>query len=334
MLDVITIGDAMKDIFVFPSINEMEKPISGDKINLSRDEKFMVLDYGGKISVSDAEISIGGTACNVAVALAKMGLKSGIVSAVGEGSEGEEIINRLEENHVNTKYIEMYPEKKSSFSVIISYKAERSILVYHGFTPEEFILPKESDNKWFYIGPLGEDYKNLYLKLTAMAAEKNIKIAINPGSIQINDGLTSFGGLLRVAKVLFVNKEEAKKLAKIQQVLTLKEITKALLKTGVETVVVTDGRNGACAASGDNFYKIGIFPGDRLDSTGAGDAFASGFMAGLIKNEKIVTCLQMGAINSASVVGKIGAQKGLLSYSVIKSKIRDYKWPAETFDFD
>lgn len=324
---IVTIGDAMKDIFVFPSLDEMEKPI------IKKNEKLLTFEFGEKISVSDSYQDIGGTACNVASGLAKMGVKSAIITTLGKDQEGQEVIERLKKNGVDTTLIKTNSKKKTSFSIIISYKGERSILVFHSFGPEDFVLPANLDTKWVYVGPLGKDYKHLYAKLVTMAAEKNIKIALNPGSIQIKDGLMAFGGLLQVAKVLFLNKEEAQDLAGLSGVATVREIFYALKKTGAETIVITDGKQGSYVSQGEKFFKIGVYPGHRLEATGAGDSFAAAFLAGLITGEELFTCLKWGVTNSASVIESYGAQQGLLNLAIIKKRVKEYKWPASTLQF-
>lgn len=332
--DVVTIGDLMKDIFVFPAEDEMEKPIEHEKIRRHVEgEKFLLFEFGDKITISDIHYDIGGAAGNVAVGLAKLGLKTGIISCVGRDKEGEEIIQQLKKAKVDTDLIEIDQSKKTSFSIIISYHGERSILVFHSFKPEDFHLPKDLKTDWVYVGPLDEDYRQLYSKITGLASEKNIKIALNPGSVQIQDGLPAFGGLLRVVKILFLNREEGQKLVGASGVANVREITNELLKTGVETVVVTDGKEGAFAANKQDFFKVGPFPAKRLEVTGAGDAFAAGFLTAYIRGEKLFDCLKWGVTNSASVIEKVGAQGGLLSSPTLKHRVKEYHWPAETLRF-
>jgi len=324
---VTTIGDAMKDIFIFPAMDEMEGPI------FKHHEKFLTLGYGEKITVADSHQDVGGTACNVAVGLSKLGIKTSLISVIGKDAEAQEIKERLEKFKVETEYVNESSKKKTSFSIIISYKGERSILVFHSFTPEDFIIPEDLETDWIYVGPLGENYRALYAKLVALASERNIKIALNPGAVQIHDGLLAFGGLLQVAKILFLNKDEAQKLAGLTGIATVKEIVYVLKKTGVETIVITDGKDGAYVSQEDKFLKIGPYPGHLLESTGAGDAFSSAFLSGTINEEDLFECLKWGVTNSASVIESYGAQQGLLNIATIKRRVKEYRWPASTLRF-
>lgn len=335
-MDILTIGDAMRDIFVFPAPDEIEGPVDRSKLDhrFSKGEKLLTLDFGGKIAVDEITYDIGGTACNVAVGLAKLGIKSGIISKAGDDNEGAQINDRLSSEGVDQSLLEIENDKKTGLSVIISINGERSILVYHSFKSADLTLPSEIKTKWLFLGPLSKGYEKIYTQAVAQAAEKGLNIAVNPGSIQINDGMDHLRSILRVAKILFVNKQEGQRLAMLSHLASARDVVRALLKTGVETVVVTDGANGAYAANSEKFLKIGIYPGERIDSTGAGDAFSAGFLAANFRGQSLFDCLKWGVTNSAAVVGKVGAQQGLLTLLNLKKKIRDYHWPPETLQFN
>lgn len=334
MYDFITIGDAMKDTFIFPSLEEIPKPVDGSRIFSHPDsEKYLVFALGDKISITDTFSDFGGTAANVAVGLQRLKIKTAIISAIGHDEIGEEIKERLKKEKIDVDLIKTYLARKSSFSIIISYKGERTILVRQSFEPNDLNIGQNPDTKWLYVGPLGGDYHKLYSKVTALAAQKNIKIALNPGSIQIHEGLRGFGALLSVAEIIFLNREEAQKLTGLTGITTMKELAISIKKTGVAKVIITDGQEGAYACFDDEFLKIGPYPARRVEATGAGDAFAAGFLAAYFKGETIFTCLKWGVVNSASVVSKYGAQQGLLTERAIETRIKEYRWPAESLRF-
>jgi len=101
------------------------------------------------------------------------------------------------------------------------------------------------------------------------------------------------------------------------------------LKTYVkDVVIITDGKKGAYAFDGENFYYAPIFPTKRVSSLGAGDAFASTFCASCIMGHDILTSLELASINSGYVVTFYGAQEGLLPLDKlleIKKQNPDYK---------
>lgn len=334
MYDVVTIGDAMKDVFLFPALDEMRKPIDGGCISArDKNKEFLVFELGDKVTISQTYESLGGTACNVAVGLSRLKLKTALISAIGKDQAGEELTEKLKKEKVDTSLIKTYLSRGTSFSDIISYKGERTILVKHNFEPNDFNLPNNLETDWLYVGPLGSDYKKTYAKITGLAVQKNIKIALNPGAVQIHDGLRTFGGLLGVAKIIFLNREEAEILTGLTGITTVKELALTLRKTGVEVVVITDGNKGSYVSFENDFVRIGNFPARRVEATGAGDAFASGFLAAYIKNLDILACLKWGAINGGSVVSQYGAQQGLLTVHAIEIKAKEYHWPASELRF-
>ena len=334
MYDVVTIGDAMRDIFLFPSLQEMEKPIEGVEISAKDNfEEFLVFGLGDKITVTDIAFSIGGSANNVAVGLAQIGLKVGICSALGNDSAGKEIEEEISKCGVDTASIKVYHGKHSSFSVIVSYKGERTIFVYHAFGPENFKLPDSVQTQWLYLGPMAEGYDRIFNQIVSLKVKRGIKIAINPGAVQIKNGLGSFSGLLKMIDIIFLNREEAKDISGLRGVPTVKDMARAIHLEGPKMVVITAGKDGAYGFDGIDFCKVGVYPGHRLDATGAGDAFSSAYLAAVINGEEMQTALKWGVTNSASIIEKIGAQEGLLSKGTIKRRVKEYKWPADTLRF-
>ncbi len=332
--DVITIGDAMRDIFLFPSLEEMEKPVEGEIIHPKESfEEFLVFGLGDKITVSDVAFSIGGTANNVAVGLARLGLKVGICTALGDDNAGREIAEQISKKNVDTAYIKTYRGQHSSFSVIVSYKGERTIFVYHAFGPENFSLPENPQTKWLYLGPMAEGYDRIFDSTVSLKVKENIKVAINPGAVQIEKGMHTFGGLLRMIDVIFLNRQEAEDISGLRGMPQVKELARTIHLEGPKMVVITAGKDGAYAFNGIDFFRVGAYPGHRLDATGAGDAFASAYLAAIASGEEMQTALKWGVTNSASVIGKIGAQEGLLGKGVIKRRVKEYKWPADTLRF-
>ena len=91
---------------------------------------------------------------------------------------------------------------------------------------------------------------------------------------------------------------------------------------GAKNVVITDGENGAYVESEKNeAYHLGIIKTEIVEKTGAGDAFSAGFLAAIIYGLGIPEAMTWGTINSASVIGKIGSQEGLLTKLEMEKKL-------------
>jgi sugar/nucleoside kinase (ribokinase family) len=111
--------------------------------------------------------------------------------------------------------------------------------------------------------------------------------------------------------VLFLNSDEAQYLTKIKWPQKNK-VLKKLHQTTKNLVVVTEGKRGAYAFDGKFYYYIPTLQVKVVNATGAGDAFSSAFLAGLIKKNEVAYALKLGIINSTNVIQKMGAKNGIL----------------------
>jgi len=119
--------------------------------------------------------------------------------------------------------------------------------------------------------------------------------------------------------VIFVNRQEAGKLTQADtESGKEKELLTALSGLGPKIAVITDGGNGSYLYDGSKFLKSGVLPVDAFQRTGAGDAFGSGCLSAIIKGKPLEEALIWGTVNSASVIGYQGPQKGLLKADQIE----------------
>jgi len=318
MFDVITVGSSTSDIFLHPEDTSLVAP-PGCAKNKTCHKSLICWNYGEKINVEEVHYDIGGSACNVAVGLSRLGFNTAIISALGKDLGAERVKNQFTKEKVSDSYLKTFSNFETSFSVIITYRGERTILVYHGLRDySKLNIPKNLSTKWLYVGPLGNNYGPLYNKIISLVSQKNIHLALNPGVIQLNDLDHSLKSILRVTKILFLNKEEAIDLVRPTNILEAKDLLIKVLELGPEVVVITDGKNGAMAGTKKEFWQISSLKVDVRDSTGAGDAFSSGFLASYINNQNIKESLKWGIINSTSVIENIGAQAGLMKMAKLK----------------
>jgi sugar/nucleoside kinase (ribokinase family) len=101
------------------------------------------------------------------------------------------------------------------------------------------------------------------------------------------------------------------------------EIFRVLLAAGVKVVVITDGKNGSQATDGEALYWFPAYTAPVVDTLGAGDAFGSAFVAGMIRDGDIARGLELGAANGSSVVRYFGAKPGLLTAEEIDDFLKE-----------
>jgi len=315
MFDVITFGSATQDIFL--ELPPSEKLLISD-IN---SKKYFYLPLGDKILVDEMQFFSGGGGTNVACSLASLGLKTAYYGKIGDDASGKIILADLAKFGVNSKFCFKDRSLPTAVSFVISCGSDRTILVYKGachfLTKSEIKFNEAQKTKWFYLAPFYEKTAELFSILADFAKEKNIKIAVNPSIEQIEKGGQSFEKSLSKANILFLNKEEAAILTKIPTA-SIEELGKIIRKICPGIIVITQGDKGAVVFEGESFYKADIYKVAIDDKTGAGDSFASGFMAGLLKENNIEYAIRLGMINSAKNISQKGAKTGLLAKEELK----------------
>jgi len=317
--DVLSVGDAKIDIFLtLHEANEFCRIENGD----------FCVKQGQKIEVEHSKVLLGGNAANVAVGLSRLGLKSALVAEIGEDEFSLKINNTLATEQVARGYIKHEKGKESSLSVVINFQGDRVIFGEHVRRPHDFSYENASP-EWIYLTSLGEEWKQAYEKAVRFVHTNHVKLAFNPGTLQIESQSETIANILINTKILFVNKEEGLQLLKEYSHSnghaghSIQTLLKSLKLLGPEIVVVSDGKNGSyCIDYDSKFYEQRIFPHKIVERTGAGDAYSTGFLAGVFNGVPIQEAMIWGTLNAGSVIGTIGAEGGLLKLQEMEEKLR------------
>jgi sugar/nucleoside kinase (ribokinase family) len=317
MFDIITFGSATRDMFVTSKNFQAIK--SDDFVS----GKGLCVSAGSKIYVDDIIFASGGGATNCAATFALQDLKTACVTKVGDDPGGNAVIDELKKLGVNTGFILKDKKFKTAYSVILSPPhGERTILVYQGASHElrkEEIFWRELKADWFYLSGLSGVSSEIFEPIINFAHENEIKVAVNPGEAQLKMGIDRLEPILNKIDVFILNKEEATRLTCLPYNAE-KEIFKRLDNWISGIAVMSKGPEGVMVSDGRDIYSAGIPKSGILDRTGAGDAFGSGFIAGLIQKSKhkrpdsaaIEHAIQLGTANATGTVQSLGAKTGLL----------------------
>jgi len=310
--DVITIGSATRDGF-FEGVDFLS--VEG-KCFITN--KGICLPLGAKIRVPKVHFLTGGSATNTAVSFARQGLRTAVICRIGNDISGKTIIEEQKEENINTQFIQKDSFVPTAYSVIfLTSSGERTILSYKGCAENLTIqeIPwKKIETRWLCIGSLGKE-KNILKEIIQFAVSKNIKLAINPGSQELN-WLKKHPKWLDKFEIFISNQEEAAYFTDIPYTKE-KKIFKKLDNFVKGIVVMTKGKNGVSVSNGKILWKAGVFKKKVIDTTGAGDAFASAFIATFIKRQKIdekliKEAIRAGCANACSVIEHIGTKPGIL----------------------
>lgn len=305
---ILCMGKGTQDVFL--RSDEFDPKKVGKKL-------YTNLPLGLKMEVEDVTFATGGNATNVAATLARQGLDVSYAWGMGSDSASQAVLGELDKYGVDTRFTVEDERYQAGYSVImIATNGERTILNHKGvsFSPRAGDLPLEAIRHfdWVYPSSLGDTSLNLLRKIVEEAAEHGVKVMLNPAGNEFAD-IEKLKTILEDVEVLCLNKEEMQKLTPGE---TLEELAIRGLSL-CPVVIVSDGPNGVVATDGQTIVRAGMYEDvPVIDRTGAGDAFASGFLSRHAMGRPLVEAITFASANSTSVVTKIGAKAGILPKSV------------------
>ncbi len=311
MYKITAFGSARMDIFAKLPDEEIEA-----ECGIDRQRCVIELGYGEKVPLKGVEYWVGGNAANLAAGCQRLGVEAALVAELGVGMPADLSRQQLALEGIGMDKVTQTPGVVAGLGLVINYQAERTILSYYPpFRPK---LPEIlAATEWAYLTSMGEGFEDYYMSVLSWVRTNKVKLGFNPGGRQIKKGIEWMKSYLQNTEVLFVNREEAYALlsqgSKVQySVSDIKELLQGLRAMGPKIVVITDGPSGAYVCNGQACVHMPIIDAPVVERTGAGDAFSTGFMAAIILGHDIQMALKWGTVNSASVIGKTGAQQGLL----------------------
>jgi len=312
--DLIAIGDIVVDTFI-----KLEKAnIHG----IPDSENYEIcMPFAEKLPYEDVFISPAvGNAPNAAVSISRLGLSTALVSNIGDDRDGGDCLASLKKDGVATEFVITNSGMKTNQHYVLWYGADRTILIKHEIYP--YTLPEINHPKWIYFSSVNETaFPFHYVVADYLDTHPKIKLAFQPGKFEIKMGKDKLERLYKHSKLFICNVEEAEKILGLEET-EIKELLTKMRDLGPEIVVITDGPKGAYSYDGTEYLFMPIYPDPKppYSRTGAGDAFSSTIVAGLIAEKTLAEALAWAGINSMSVVQQVGAQRGLLT----REKLEEY----------
>ncbi|MBI3232279.1 MAG: carbohydrate kinase family protein [Candidatus Doudnabacteria bacterium] len=313
MFDIISIGDATIDTFLF--IHDIEIK------NINGKEK-AVFSWGDKLPVDELYKSVAGNAANNAIGSVRLGLKAAYYTVLAHDAGGREIIHKMKKEGVSDRYIVTDDKHSTNASFVISYQGERTIFVYHQH--RHYDLPKLVQSQWVYLTSMGEGFESIYSDMCKYIDRFHARLGFNPGTFMLRAGSKVNAQILKRTDLLSLNVEEAQSWVG-ENGRDPEELCKRLINLGPKAVALTDGRRGAYSYSKEGFFYCPEYPGERVEATGAGDSFTTAYIAALFYGLPHAEALRWGPVNAGSVVQKIGPQTGLLSKKDLESRLKRLK---------
>ncbi|MBU0974106.1 carbohydrate kinase family protein [Patescibacteria group bacterium] len=305
MYEIITIGSSLIDSFIKSSKFILHSTGVNAEICLS---------YGEKTEVDEYILRTGGGGSNTAVGFSRMGFRTGIVTELGSDTFAKIILDDFRSEFVSTNLVISEKQEKTGGSIILlDVDGGRTVMVHRGASsmldPEDIPTENISRADWIHISSISGRLKTLE-RIFSSLNKTNKVFSWNPGKkelVLISEGKILFKEIS--CQLLFLNQEEWELIKhKQQDVLSY-----------VKQVIVTNGKKGGkVLVAGDQVAEFKSEKTKSIDDTGAGDAFAVGYVTAYLKGKIITECCEWGKRNAISVIGQIGAKPGLLTLKQIK----------------
>lgn len=308
MAKVLGMGNALVDIIT--RINDDEVL---DGFGLPKGSMTLVdLDTSNYIHAETAGMpkskASGGSAANTIHGLGHLGIESGFVGAVGNDDMGRFFKKDMEVNKIKPILFRTLHETGRAMA-LISTDSERTFATYLGAAVDLSVEDISHDifegYDYFYIEGYLVQNKKMFEKAMRMASNASMKVCLDLASYNIVEANRSFfqDMISKYVDILFANEEEIRALSEKSP-----EDGALEIRDKVELVVIKMGAEGSFCVSKEGMVRIGVRPSKSIDTTGAGDLYAAGFIYGHSKNLSHETCGKMGAILAGRVIEMIGAK--------------------------
>lgn len=315
MYDVITIGSATVDFFADTDSELIKIQTRNTK------EEMIAFPLSSKLLIHHLDIKTGGGGTNSAVSFARLGLKTGFLGKLGSDANADFVLNDLKAEGVEFLGAR---EGVTGMSVILNgLEKDRTILAFKGannsLTDQD--VTQLPPTRWIYLSSmLGQSFETV----CRLIETSDCQVAFNPSNYQVELGLDKLRGMLNSVDVLMMNKEEACKLVGLNYAEDpeISQVFARLSELPPKIFVVTNGKNGAFVKDGDRILWGKPSPSCVVsETTGAGDAFASTFIAGLAMGKQVEEAIRMALCNAESVLKYKGAKNDLLTRDRLMQKV-------------
>jgi len=277
----------------------------------------------GEAVVKESASFPGGSAANTVYGLARLGVSTGFIGAVGDDAEGKLLRQDFHKVGVDTGQIKVNPEARTGSTLCLSDElGRRSIYVLPGannmLTINDLDLDYINQAKMLHVSSFVDDAQFQILLKLMDKLDSSVKVSFSPGALYVSKGLESLKPVLARTQVLFVNQNEIRQLTGADA----STGAETCLKYGCKLIVVTFSKGAddkdtdvvSYIRTAENEYTVESSRKNKTmisDTTGAGDAFAAGFLYSLLNEKSLEECGRLGDIAARFSIAKIGARQGL-----------------------
>lgn len=316
-------GNALVDI-----MTKLENDAVLDEFNLPKGSMTLVdLELSNKINIHSSTLNkikaSGGSAANTMHGLARLGIDSTFIGKIGNDDLGKFFSNDMKKAGIHTV---LYQSMNDTGKVValVSPDSERTMATFLGaaveLSAEDITSDVFTDQDIFYIeGYLVNNFE-LFSKSIRLAKNKGARIAMDLASFNVVEQYKNelSEELVNFVDIVFANEDEAKTISGLEP----QQAVKALAEL-CEIAVVKTGAHGSLVMKGDELIHIPAIQVDSIDTTGAGDIYAAGFIYGLSKNLSLKKCGEIGTLLASKVIQVIGPKLSSKTWKIILEELQE-----------
>lgn len=327
MKTVLGIGNALVDILIRLDDDSLLQQFNlkkGSMTLVDKEKGNAVLAFAEKRNLSRAmQRSSGGSVANTIHGLSQLGAPAGYIGKIGDDGFGEFFRSYMEQNNICATLYKGKEDSGKSF-VLISTDSERTFATYLGAAIEldatDLALDSFKGYDYFHLEGYLVQNHTLVERSVQLAREAGCKISVDLASFNIvAENLEFLGSIVgEYIDIVFANEEEARAFTgKEEPAEALEEIAKVC-----EIAVVKVGKEGSLIKHGGQVYRIPAMEANSLDTTGAGDLYASGFFFGLMNGQPMDICGKIGSLVAGNVVEVIGAKMEESRWQNVRDRVK------------
>lgn len=292
----------MMDVIGFGALN-LDRILLVDKIPGCDEEGFI-------LNVDDCP---GGSAANTIVGLSRLGLSAGYLGMVGSDDAGRILLESFSSENVDISGIKIAEGRSGMGTGLVDKKGDRALLIDPGVNDDITMDNIDLD----YVRGAGFLHLTSFICRDTDASFKtqlklvdeldDVNISFDPGQLYAERGLNALKDIIERCKIMFPSENEIRLLTGLDY----KQGSELLLEKGANIIVVTRGGEGCYVTDGEQSYEVPAEAVDVIDTTGAGDAFAAGFLYGMVKEKDLNECALLGNKVASYCIQHRGARAGL-----------------------
>lgn len=276
---------------------------------------------GSEAVIREEKVFTGGSSANTIYALSRLGIKAGFLGAVGSDTDAGLVKKDFEKAGTNIDGIVQKKGPTGRVYGFISESGERSLYVLPGANSllgdQDINYGYLDSSRIILVASFADPKQFVILKRIFQKTAPDVEFAFSPGAIYSRLGFNALEQMIGRSTLLFINESE---IATITGMAMVDGVEK-MIETGCKTVIVTRGEKGSMIFTEDDYIEIPARKVDVVDTTGAGDAYAAGFLYGYIKGKDWGGCGAFGAAAASLCISKTGAKTGLPDESQLLAEI-------------